>query len=80
MIGEKDRNTTRIEVTLRGGKKYGMDGNPDELIPSFDKVKVKFQDFTSEFLPKDKIDRIIDIVYYLQQATNLRPLMQELKG
>jgi 2-methylcitrate dehydratase PrpD len=79
LIGEKDRNSTRIEVTLRGGKKYGMDGNPDELIPSFEKVKVKFQNFTSDFLPKDKIDRIIDMVYHLQQAENLQPLMQELK-
>ena len=80
LSGEKNRKTTLVEVTLRGGKKVRMEGNEDELIPSFEKVRVKFQSLASDLLSRDKMDRISDIVFKLEKVKNIQELMHELKG
>jgi 2-methylcitrate dehydratase PrpD len=80
LSGEKNRKTTLLEVTLKDGKKYRLEGNEEELIPSFEKVKVKLQNLASGLLSKDKIDRVSDIVYKLDKAKTIHELMNELKG
>jgi len=80
LVGEKDRKTTLMEVTLKNGKKHRLEGGEEELTPSFEKVKIKFQDLASDFWSKDQMNRITELVYHLDKARNLKALMNELKG
>lgn len=82
LIGEKDRDTTRtttIEVTLRDGRQYSIEGGVGEvLVPTADRIKVKFENLASNFLGRERVDKVIDIVLNLDKADNIRVLTQEL--
>jgi len=84
VIGEK-RDTTRIEVTLQNGRQYSIEGAAGELLPSeilvptTDRIKVKFGSLTSDFLGKEKADKIIDIVLNLDKIDNIGEFTQELE-
>jgi 2-methylcitrate dehydratase PrpD len=79
LVGEKDRQTTILEVTLRNGKQYRIEGDESILTPSFEKVRIKFQNLASEFISQNKIDRISDIVNRLDQEAKIEKLIRELK-
>jgi len=81
LIGEKDRDTTRtttIEVTLRDRRQYSIEGGVGEvLVPTADRIKVKFENLASNFLGRERVDKVIDIVLNLDKADNIRVLTQD---
>ncbi len=80
LVGEKDRHSTVIEVILKDGRKYRLEGDKSELVPSFEKIKIKFQNLAADFLSKDQMDKMIDLVYNFDKAASLQGLTDELIG
>lgn len=75
LIGENERDTTRVEVTLRDGRKYSVEGGEGEmLVPTTDKIRVKFRNLAYDFLAEKKVDKVIDIVLNLDKLDNIRQL------
>jgi 2-methylcitrate dehydratase PrpD len=77
---ERGRDKTKIEVILQSGKKYSTESLGKELIiPTNDRIKLKFERLASGFLEKKKRNRIIDIVINLDKFETIDELIQELK-
>jgi 2-methylcitrate dehydratase PrpD len=78
LVGEKDRHSTVTEVTLKDGRKYRLEGDKNELVPSFEKIKIKFQNLAAGFLSKDKVEKLIELVSNLDKANSVKGLTDEL--
>jgi 2-methylcitrate dehydratase PrpD len=81
LVGVKGRSKTRIEVVLRDGRQYGIEDNGSEmLVPTIEKIKMKFENLTYDFLGKEKSGRIIDAVLTLEKLDNISKLTQILNS
>jgi 2-methylcitrate dehydratase PrpD len=81
IVRKKEGDTTRIEVTLRSGKRYMVEeGNVGFLVPTTDRVKAKFARLASDSLGENKVNRITDIVLNLSEVPDISQLTRELQG
>lgn len=80
LIGEKGGDKVSIEVLMRDGKQYGIEGIEGEtLVPTTDKIKAKFERLASGFLGEKKTAKVIDIVLNLDQVDKIQELTYELR-
>lgn len=81
LIGEKGRDTIRIEVMLRDGGHYSIEGGGEEmLLPSTDKIRSKFRNLTHDFFGEAKTDKITDLILNLDKVDNIEELTRQLSG
>ena len=81
LIGEKERDTIRIQVTLRDGKQYHIEGSGTEMLaPSTDKIRSKFQHLTCDFLGDKRTDKIINLILNLEKVDDIKDLTRQLSS
>lgn len=79
LVGEKGRDSTTVEVTLRDGRQYSIQSSGVEVIvPTANRIMAKFDHIASAVLGKEKAGKISNIVSNLDTVNNIRQLTKEL--
>jgi len=79
LIGERDRQTRKIEVELKDGKTYCIEEEGESILtPTEERIRTKFKELTSSIIGERKADEIIDMVLNLDKCPSILELTKKL--